>query len=323
MKILENIPNYAVKEPNFEALRLALNYLGENYSEAYFHGISGTAFRIGGICPCAPTCTMAMSLTELIKLLGYDYEECSYDDNDKEKSLSILIEKVKNSIDIGIPVLVWNAFSMCEWDIVTGYDENEKIFFGRCSYGSGSQNEYTKNSWDNSLNEAGLVGITAIIIKNKIRNFDKENSEINALKEAFRHAYDDENYDKINGNDWVFLQGWHAYHRWANDFEKPDKKRELGDAYCIDIYSDCHALAGSFIREILSEYPKISDELIKAAEMFDREKYYLQQLVPLLSWNSPEIDIQRNKTASDLLRKASIAYEMAFGILRIKLKKFK
>ena len=55
MKILDGISSYAVYETNFEAARLALNYMGENYSAPYFHGIAGSEFRIGGICPCAPT----------------------------------------------------------------------------------------------------------------------------------------------------------------------------------------------------------------------------------------------------------------------------
>ena len=128
MKVLSGVPGYGVNEANFEALRLALNHMGENLSAEYFHGIAGTAFRIGGICPCAPTCTLAMQPQQLIRLFGYDYEECHYDDADREDSLKRLTDAVRGSVDSGIPVPVWNAFTNCEWELVTGYDENEKVF---------------------------------------------------------------------------------------------------------------------------------------------------------------------------------------------------
>ncbi len=302
MKILKGISNYEVNEANFESLRIALNYMGESFSTAYFHGIAGTAFRIGGICPCAPTCTLAMQPQQLIKLLGYDYEECLYDDGKKDDSLKRLIDAVCKSIDGGIPVLVWNAFTNCEWDVVTGYDENEKVFLGRGSY-MGNVGDYAKSPWNRSLEQAGLVGLTALIIKRAEGVFDKRNAEIAALKEAVHHANDIENTDKLSGNSWVFLQGKAAYNRWFDDYSKPDHIRNIGDAYCIGIYSSCHALAGTFLRDIESDYPGIP-ELHSASLLFDKEAECLKQLVPLIGWSSAEKDEQRNEKAAALLKEA-------------------
>lgn len=109
-------------EANFEALRLALNFLGEEYSPAYFHGIAGTVFRIGGICPCAPTCTMAMTVQQLLSLLGYSYDELPFSGQNSGE-VSRMVEAVCRSIDRKIPALVWNALTPCEWNLVTGYDE--------------------------------------------------------------------------------------------------------------------------------------------------------------------------------------------------------
>ena len=72
--ILENVDRYRVQEPLFEGVRAILSYRGEEHSPAYVQGISGAAFRIGGPCPCAPTCEWAMSTDALIHLLGYEYE---------------------------------------------------------------------------------------------------------------------------------------------------------------------------------------------------------------------------------------------------------
>ncbi len=314
MKILNGVSNYAVYETNFEAVRLALNFLGENYSVAYFHGIAGTAFRIGGICPCAPTCTLSMSVGQLIRLFGYDYEEISYDSTNMNGSLAKLINAVQESVDGGVPALVWNAFTQCEWDIVTGYDENERVFYGRGAYPIYS-GDYGKKPWNKSLEQAGLTGLTAIIIKRGDRKFDKRTAEIVAIKEAVRHANDRENVDKLDSNEWVFLQGKAAYKRWTDDFSKPDHKRGLGDAYCINVYSSCHAQAGSFLRGITADYPKASAIMTEAAQIFDKEAECLGLLVPLLGWNSPQTDMQRNENASVLLRKAAEYYGLAIDLL--------
>ena len=314
MRILDGVSSYAVYETNFEAARLALNYLGENYTAPYFHGIAGSAFRIGGICPCAPTCTLAMSPQQLLKLFGYDYEECPYDDTDKYAAHEKMLTAVRMSIDSGLPALVWNAFTECEWDIVTGYDENEKVFYGRGAYPIYA-GDYGKNPWDKTLHAGASEGIMAIIIRKGSGMFDKRNAEIAAIKETVRHANDLENTDKLGGNDWVFLQGKAAYRRWADDFSQPDHKRGVGDAYCIDVYSSCHAQAGSFLRGIAPDHPRASVIFTEAAQLFDKEAECLKNLRPLLGWSSPESDAERNEKAAALLKQAAEFYGSASDLL--------
>lgn len=73
--VIDGVDGYQVLEPMFEGIRVILTHRGESYSPAYIQGISGAAFRIAGICPCAPTCSSQMSSTDLIKLLGYEATE--------------------------------------------------------------------------------------------------------------------------------------------------------------------------------------------------------------------------------------------------------
>jgi len=313
-KILNNVSNYEVFEANFEALRLALNAQGEQYSAGWFHGIAGSAFRVGGICPCAPTCTFAMSPQQLIKLLGYEYTECPYDDADKEGALAKAVTAVRASIDNGVPAMVWHAFSMCEWDVVAGYDAAENVFFGRSS-GPGNAGDYAKNPWNNTLSTFASNGIMAITIQKSSGTFDKRNAEIAAIREAIRHANNTENTDKLGGSEWVFLQGKAAYKRWANDFSNPDHKRGLGDAYCIGIYASSHGMAAPFLREIAPNYPAAADLLSQAAECFNKEAAALRNLLPLLGWNSPEADSPRNERAVPFLRDAAGYYSSAIDLL--------
>ncbi|MCL2701037.1 MAG: hypothetical protein FWE88_05020 [Phycisphaerae bacterium] len=313
MKIVNGISNYEVNETNFEALRLALNSMGETFSAGYFHGIAGSAFRIGGICPCAPTCSLAMSPQQLITLLGYDYIEFPYDDANKEGALEKAIDAIRVSIDNGVPVLVWDAFTMCEWDIVTGYDDNEKVFHGRGAYITHA--EYQKKPWNNTLNTMASHGVMAIVIAKGSGTLDKRAAEIAAIKEAIRHANDAENTDKLGSGAWVILQGKAAYQRWADDFAKSDYKRSHGDMYCIGVYSGAHAQAGPFLRDIAPNYPDASELLIQAAEHFEKEAELLKQLVPLIGWGTRELDPLRNEQATVLLREAAACYGSAMDIL--------
>ena len=71
--LIKGVDSYRMMEPMFESVRVVLSYRGEAYSPAYIQGISGAAFRIGGICPCAPTCACAMSTKDLIEIFGYEF----------------------------------------------------------------------------------------------------------------------------------------------------------------------------------------------------------------------------------------------------------
>ena len=314
MRILNGVKGYEVMEANFESLRLALNFLGGNYSPAYFHGIAGTVFRAGGICPCAPTCTTAMTPQQLIALLGYDYEELPFA-GEGSGDVERMIGAVRASIDDCVPALVWNAMTPCEWNVVTGYDEDENVFYGRVPW-QGGEDEYEKRPWDQSKENAGLVGLTAILIRGKSGSLDRRSAEIAALYEAVRHANDAENTDKLGGDDWVFLQGKAALRRWAEDFAKPDKDRGLGDAYCMDIYASCHSRAGEFLQMIAGDYPSASGALLSSAQHFDSEAEALRGAAPLLTWSSPSgVDSQRNAKAYPLLKAACENYAAAIDAL--------
>ena len=145
----------------------------------------------------------------------------------------------------------------------------------------GNSGEYAKSPWNRSLEQAGLVGLTALRLKRGTGVFDRRSAETAAMKEAVRHANDSENTENLGGGEWVFLQGRAAYNRWAGDFSMPDRARSLGDAYCVGIYSSCHALAGAFLRGIAPSYPKASGTLAEASQFFDKEAGCLKQLLPL------------------------------------------
>jgi hypothetical protein len=322
----------------FEGVRVILSYRGEPYTPAYIQGISGAAFRIAGICPCAPTCSFAMEPKDLIKLLGYEFECLSHGENvDLKKSGYEMISRVKDEIRADRPALLWNAFTFAEWNVVCGFDEENKRLFGRGSYkgldGYAEEDEMrTIDFVPHNIKEGGR-GYSTILIGRKRDAFDARKAEMAALKEAVTHAHSKkvaitttnpwtvlEGPKSYEGDKWVFLEGLQCYSRWVGDFSKPEKKRELGDSYCLSVYRSTHRAASQFMLELAPKYPEAAGYFRAAASQFAKEAGMLDQCVPLIGedpltgWRSPEgPDPERNARATILLDRARESYARSIG----------
>jgi hypothetical protein len=315
---IEGMDRYRVIDPVFEGIRLILAHRGESHSPEYIQGISGSAFRIGGICPCAPTCDNAMSPETLIRLLGYEAESLRLPGKGDELKTQTrqVVARVKQEVDAGRAALVFHAFTNAEFDVVYGYDIEKKQFLGRGSY-AGNDKPFAEADEGRMATCGGICDpLGAILIGRKTGTFDARKAELAALAEAVRHARSQKNLDKLGGEKWVMLQGLACYDRWVRDFQKPDKKREVGDAYCYGVYHSTHRAAAAFLREIAPRYPKGAEHLRRAAGHFEAEANTLDQGEKLLWWNSPEgPDPKRNAEAAEILKQARDAY--AAGIAAI------
>ena len=338
--VIPDVGPYEVIDPLFEAVRLALAQRGDVYPAAYIQGISGSAFRIAGICPCAPTCSNASWPDKLLKQLGYSPTMLSMEQsgatwaelesfaklikNDRlpdpstlsadqrriyDKALE-LIHAIQSEVSAGRPVLVWHAFTNAEYDIVCGYDAEKHEFIGRGSY-KGDKGPYAHAGEARMITAAFIGGWpAAIVIGQKTGSLDKNAADIASITEAVRHGRDQANLDKLGGEKWVMLQGIAAYDRWAKDFQSETKKRQAGDAYCFGIYSHTHSAAGPYLRSIAPRYPKASEHLLAAATAFEQESQTLKGGQKLLWWTSPDgPDAQRNKAAAELLTTAASHYK--------------
>ncbi|HUT32894.1 MAG TPA: hypothetical protein VNE39_05400 [Planctomycetota bacterium] len=315
---IEGIEPYRVIDPMFEGVRLILASRGERYSPDYIQGISGSAFRIGGICPCAPTCENAMWPQDLLRLLGYELEHVKIEGEGEalKEATRKAVARVKQEIDAGRAALVWHAFTNAEWDVVYGYDAEKKQFLGRGSY-AGNDKPFAAED-EMRTGQCGDICCPAgvLLISRKTGEFDAPKAEVAALREAVRHARDQKNVDKLGGEKWVMLAGLACYDRWIRDFGKPDKKREVGDAYCYGVYRSTHAAAAGFLRETAPKHPAMADHLRRAADHFQAEAEALAKGEKLLWWNSPEgPDPKRNTAAAALLTQARDAY--AAGIAEV------
>ena len=319
--ILDGVDRYRVTDAMFESVRVVLNFLSESYSPAYVQGIAGSAFRIGGICPCAPTSWHAMNVDDLLTLFGYEIETLKlYTEGNgvdpkmyAESQLPDVLSRVRAEIrENQRPVIVWNAFTTCEWDVVCGFDVEEKKLYGRGSY-AGLEDDYAVAD---DTKPAGCTEICptfgAILVGEKTGTFDARAAELAALREAVNHAR--MRKDAVNNEGgWQFLHGIQCYERWISDFESPERKRTMGDAYCLGVYHSTHRAAAGFMRELAPKYPAATAYFEQAAAHFAAEADALDACMPLLWWNAPEgPDAERNAKVVPLLRQAKDAY--AHGI---------
>jgi hypothetical protein len=315
--ILPNVEPYRVVEPMYEGIRVILNYHGEMYSPAYVQGISGAAFHVSGICPCAPTCTEGIAPFELVRKFGYQAEAMPLfnetvhvDQRAPDDLMNALIERIKAEINAKLPVLVWHAFSSCEWNVVAGYDadagtDHRKLFFGCSPYPWLTEAPQTRPR--DAFEKCPAFG--AIFIGEKTGKFDAQVAEIASLREAVAQAKSQKNVDKLGGSDWVFLQGFLAYERWVNDFRNPQKTRDLGDAYCYDVYRSTHRSASDYLAELSEKYPQARNPLLEAYRHFAVEADILSKGESLLWWSSPEgPDPTRNQQAAALLDQSFTSY---------------
>ena len=312
MKILKDVPAYKYKEPLFECVRVTMNYLGETYSPEYIQGVAGAAFRIGTGCPSRPTCCMLMWTPDLVKLLGYDVKEVPCFGPNGEKQTDSMITAIKEKIDAGRPVIVWHAMTSAEWDVVCGYDEENKLFFGRGSYWLGAK-EYHAEAWDRAekVAEMGIPAFGAVVIGEKVRDFNARAAEINALNDAIAHAKTVK--DKPEEGGWYSYEGIQAFQKWAEAYGKPGKDRDLADAYCYDIYHSTHAAAPGFLREISGHFnAKTKEQLEKAAEYMEQEVKAFAACEPYLGWRSPwGVDENRSKAVAPIIAEVAEYYEKA------------
>jgi len=95
---------------------------------------------------------------------------------------------------------------------------------------------------------------SAILIKDKVIKFNAQEAELSSLKEAVKHAH---TIMEIPADGkWVRLEGLQCYDRWANDFQDPNRKRDIGDLCCISTYRTTHRAAGGFMKELVPKYPE-------------------------------------------------------------------
>jgi hypothetical protein len=253
-----------------------------------------------------------MDTTDLIKLLGYEYEQdilgWTGDVEDAKRNMVPLIPKIKASVRAGRPVLLWYAFNDTAYEVVAGYDDRKGVFLGRHMHQG--PREGPAEAKQTRAQEAASIcpAFGALFIGKKTGKLNRRAAEIAALKEAVRHAR-----DARVSTQGPPRSGLACYDEWVRTFQRDDAKRSPGDAYCRLVYSSTHRLAGRFVHEIAGRHPRASEHLLLSAREFDAEADALDEAEPLIGWRFPELDAERNRKVWPILARARGRYAAAIG----------
>jgi|GEM_PF-888442 len=289
--VLQGVDSYRVVEPLFEGVRIVLAHRGEAYSPAYLQGLSGAAFRVAGPCPCAPTCSAAMTSQDLIALLGYECRDLPIGAPGPAQAdrWRQVLDQVRQELRAGRLVLVWNAFTSYEFDVVCGDDEAERQLLGRGSY-AGTGDALARADEMRPLTGADVGMPAAILIGGRVRPFDSQAAELDALEEAVRHAHfaRDRWLAEAGGIEkpWRFREGLACYEVWIDNYRlNPQRAPDGGDRYCLGVYRSTHRAAAAFLREIRPRNATAVEPLERAAVAFAREADVLDELRAQPGWN--------------------------------------
>jgi len=296
--VLDNVDRYRVMDPNYESVRVVLSHRGETYSPEYIQGISGYAFRVAGPCPCAPTCSGMMDIPALLKLLGYEVQIGSVrgEGDARRQSWLPLVERIEGEIRAGHPVLVWNAFTNYEWDVVCGFDDEKGEWLGRGSY-VGNQ-DLACASQMRPLEGSDVTDTVALFVGSKASTLDAREAELGALEEAIHHAHSAEDQFLAGTGDrplpWRFREGLACYQAWIHSFRVDHQKVPgAGDRYPLGVYRSTHRAAAAFLREIAPKYPESAPHFQRAAELFVADADALDECYDKLcagweGWKEPD-----------------------------------
>jgi hypothetical protein len=289
--MIQNVDAYRVTDPLYEPVRVVLTARGEPYSANYVQGISGAAFRTAGPCPCAPTSpelSNGMEPGALAALFGYRVEvyPLSVDGLDLNSEVQNVLARVREEVAADRPVVLWNAFTNAEWDVVCGYDEGKHLLYGRGSYGNMRGADYVSAEDTRTIKCLNICpALGAIFIGEKVGSLDARAAEVAALEEAVRHARTPGDRP-VGGTPeqqtkWSFRNGMAVYDWWIA--HPPE-----GWDYCLDVTRSRHRAAAGFMREIAPKYPSAREHFERAAAGFEADAQALDECQELLSAKDAE-----------------------------------
>ncbi len=315
--VLDGVDRYRIMDPNCEAVRIVLAHCGETYSPEYIQGISGYAFRIAGPCPCAPTCSGMMDTPALVRLLGYEAETGTVqgEGDARKQSWLPVAERIKAEIRAGRPVIVWNAFTNYEWDLVLGFDDEKGEWIGRGSYVGNEQPASAPQM--RPLEGSDVTDTLALFLGSKTGTLDARAAELAALEEAIHHAHSPEDRFLAQAGDrplpWRFREGLACYQAWVHGFRSdPQKVPGAGDRYPLGVYRSTHRAAAGFLRELAPKYPQAATHFERAAELFVAEADALDECYDKLcggweGWKEP--DAAKAARMAEFLAQAHRSYK--------------
>ena len=278
-------------------LHPALKAAGEDWSIPRLTGTFGHAFsfsmKIGDGAVWQQANIDWWLLWDMIAHIGYEFQEFQVVRNGKqpaptpEEIQSIkdrTWEKVKASIDRGIPAIAWQPMTVEQrdsgvsaygWASLVGYDETEKTYTVRHQHYA---TEYTVPY--NQFGFTDPVGWYCVMILAEKKSFDRMALEIKSLEHAVAFAHGTR-FDLKNAPYAVDAVGFAAYQLWKQALENGDV--DIGfTEHSAWILWEMRENAAAYLREIADRFPEASSRALSdAAAFYDEEIEAVVRLVNL------------------------------------------
>ncbi|RKU15300.1 hypothetical protein C6501_07030 [Candidatus Poribacteria bacterium] len=272
-------------------------------------------------------------LWEMIANIGYEFQEFQVVLKGKQsaptpKELQYIKdqtwEKVKASIDRGIPAIAWQPMTVVQrdsgvnaygWASLVGYDETEKTYTVRHQH---HKTEYTV-PYD-QFGYTDSVGWYCVMVLGKKKPYDRMALEVKSLEYAVAFA-NGTRFDLENAPYKVDAVGFAAYQLWKQALESGDV--DIGfTEHSAWILWEMRENAAAYLREIAGHFPKVSSQALSdAAEFYDEEIKAIVKLVNICRENKSFTKSTRQeavkavKAALDAEKKAISKIEAALATL--------
>ena len=287
-------------------LELILEAMGRNIGYDELMGISGQAFRIqfrvdrwdaGNADPLAG----ASTLDALFKSIGLVFEThvVRRDELDEAADLQ---EKIKRSIDRGLPVLAANIIEPEDWGIITGYRPNDQ-WLCRSYNGDALREDRPANGWPTAV----------VILTKRLPRPSPQQARVASIRRAV-----DLFEQRKAGN---HALGAKAFDYWCQALPSVENRRYLHpNAWTYIGLIDARAAAVRYLRGVAKEFGSRKHQILQAADYYDAEVRLLREgyrFVPsekAYPESLPPADLRKKQI--EVLRKAKELERKAIGALR-------
>lgn len=310
-RILENVPLRASADPLFEAARVALNILGEPYEPSYILGVSGAVFRTWiheKLCPsswdsCAGNTYHLENPEMALKTFGYKFHRISRDASDIE-GIQETLQKVKETIDAGRPVICFNPIGNMGWGVIVGYDEEQGMYYMRTP-----DDERVEPS-SSPIDEFSRRWLSVYFIGEKTKPLDAREAEMKSLRRAIQHAKGQAIGDYNRKEE--YKPGFLGYETWIRFLESDEMERNppshWGNYYSLYVLRHARPLAAEYLKTLGKKYdPETAKHLKEAAECYSEESALfaeLSQFFPKGRERETLKNPENRSKAADLLKQA-------------------
>lgn len=300
-KVLEGVKPVECDSTFIGTLHPMLKSAGEEWSIPRLTGTFGHAFsfsmKIGDGAVWQQANIDWWLLWDMITHIGYEFQEFQVILKGKQPAPTLkeiqsiksqTWEKVKASIDRGIPAIAWQPMTVVQrdsgvsaygWASLVGYDETEKTYTVRHQH---YKTEYTV-PYD-QFGYTDLVGWYCVMVLGEKKPFDRMALEVKSLENAVAFAHGTR-FDLEKAPYKVDAIGFAAYQLWKQALEDDDA--DIGfTEHSAWILREMRENAAAYLREISDHFPEVSSQAISdAAEFYDEEIKAIVNLINICKEN--------------------------------------